>query len=237
MEIGLIFLAGLLITLSPCVLPILPMIVNNAFQVHRMAPICLATGLVVAFTIMGIGSYWLTHYLLVDLDLVRKFTSFALILFGLLLISHRLKYLLGQRTAALISWLNHSISHMALQSLFGQFILGLALGILWLPCIGPALGLALSLASSQKTMFAASTMLLIFGVGACTPLLVISYGARYFVMRHSKTLAHLTNLAEPVIGLTFILFGVSVLMGWDRILLTFITSSLPISWLKLISRY
>ena len=99
-------LAGLLTTLSPCVLPILPIVLLGALQQHRFGPLALAAGLIVAFTTFGALLSALGLALHVDAVVIRHISAWVMLVFGLILLSATLQQRFATASAGFTSPLN-----------------------------------------------------------------------------------------------------------------------------------
>jgi len=172
---GFGFLAGVLSTLSPCVLPILPILLGSALAAHRKAPLALAAGLALSYAVIGTTLAWAGASLGVDLSGLRVVGAVLLAAFGLILISAPLQQRFATVTSGIGNAGNAFISKLALDGLKGQFIVGLALGIVWSPCVGPTLGAAIVLASRGSHLPQVALLMAIFGLGAALPVGVIAY--------------------------------------------------------------
>jgi cytochrome c-type biogenesis protein len=201
--------AGILTVLSPCILPILPLLVGRSLQSHRYGPVALVVGLVSGFAIagslLGISASWLTKFA----NLLR-FGAIALLL------------ILGILTL-LPGWSYRLFSYLPLQKwtkenprlgLWGEFCLGTQLGLLWTPCAGPILGGILVLAAVNHRVMNAFGLLLAYGFGAALPMLAIAYGGRKLTQQFLSLRRHSTTL-QKVGGAIVILTAISILMGWD----------------------
>ena len=136
---GLSVMAGILSTLSPCVLPLIPILVGTALTAHRYGPVALASGLALAYAIAGL--FLATVGLMIGLDQVvfRNIAAGLMILFGLVLLSAPLQECFAALTAGLSSSGQPLLERMSADTLTGQFLLGALLGIVWSPCVGPTL--------------------------------------------------------------------------------------------------
>ena len=110
------------------------------------------------------------------------------------------------------------------------------LGIVWTPCSGPSLGVALGLAAKSGSMGQASLRLSFFGIGAVVPLLVFSYGAKSLlkdVRNNSQTISYI----KKIFGVLIISFGIAIMTGYDRIIEAFLTSMMPDNFLSFITKF
>ncbi len=127
---GLGLLAGCLSTLSPCVLPIIPILLGSAANPHPRAPLALATGLAFSYAIIGTSLAWAASALGIDTGILRWLGAATLGLLGIVLVSSTFQ----QRFALALSRLtgaacNNLVFHLRLDGLWGQFAIGLVLGV------------------------------------------------------------------------------------------------------------
>ena len=176
---GLSLLAGTLSTLSPCVLPLIPILVGSALTTHRYGPYMLVTGLALSFTVVGVFVASLGVAIGLDQTIFRAIAAVLLILFGIILLSAKLqeKFAAGASSAvssAGIAW----PERISTDSLFGQFLLGMLLGIAWIPCVGPTLGATITLASQGQNLSHVALVMVLFGLGAGLPLILLGLLSR-----------------------------------------------------------
>ena len=206
---SLAVLGGLLTVLSPCVLPILPVVVGRSVQSHRYGPIALVSGLIAGFatigSLLGVTSGWF-----VGLASVLRTGAIALLLiFGLSAIFPALSYR-RLKHLRLGRWLKEP----AREGLIGEFWQGTQLGLLWTPCAGPVLGSILILAAVKHDTAAAFVLLVLYGLGAGIPLLAIAYGGRY-LSQHLLRLRPYSGVLQRVGGVIVVVSAIAILLGWD----------------------
>lgn len=223
-------LAGVLTTLSPCVLPILPIVLVSAAGQHRYGPLVLMSGLVLGFTAFGLLVAGAVSALNVPSETVRSASAILLMLFGLVLLSTMLQERLASLTAPVSAVLNNVSSRFSPQRVQGQFLLGALLGAVWTPCTGPTLGATITLAASTDTLPKAALIMVMFGIGASTPLLALAYGSRRTLQARRDTLARVGRIATPVLGVVLFALGILVLLGYDRALQAILVGAMP-DWL------
>ena len=154
LSVGLAFGGGIVTVLSPCILPVLPIIIGRSLQSHRYGPIAIVLGLVGGFAItgslLGVMASWIP-----DLpDTLRAVAIAILLAMGVLSIFPEW----GYRFFRLFSIDTNSATPLGL---VGEFWLGSQLGLLWTPCAGPVLASILLLAAVQKQPLQAFGMLII----------------------------------------------------------------------------
>lgn len=226
----LAFLAGVLSTLSPCVLPILPIVLSIAFNQHRLGPLALATGLTVSFAIIGTLLSQLGASIGLDQESFRVFAAILMIVIAMVLLSERLQAIFASLTSGLSSFGHGLLSRVTLDGLTGQFLIGILLGLVWSPCVGPTLGAAVTLASQGKELGNVIFIMLIFGLGAGLPLVLIGYASKKAVGHLKGKLGNIGKIGKKLLGLFFLIMGVLIISGSDKNLEAFLLQHSP-SWL------
>ena len=140
--LGLAFVAGLLSVLSPCVLPLLPLVFGAAASESRAGPVALAAGVALAFTAIGLFVATVGFAIGLDGAAFRIAAAVLMIGVGALLIAPAAQTRLATAGGPVTAWANARIDGISSHGAFGQFGVGLLLGAAWSPCVGPTLGAA-----------------------------------------------------------------------------------------------
>jgi cytochrome c-type biogenesis protein len=98
----------------------------------------------------------------------------------------------------------------------GQFAVGLVLGLVWSPCVGPTLGAATTLAAQGSHLGQIALLMLLFGLGAGTPLLVIGTLSREVMVRTRGTLVAAGQRGKWLLGVVLVVMGLLILTGRDK---------------------
>lgn len=215
---ALAFVAGLLTILSPCVLPLTPILANGALAQHRLGPAALTVGLAGSFSLIGLFVATLGLSLGLDGEVLRGAGATLMLGIGLLLLVPFLQQAFSNAAGPLSSWANERTSGFAGNGLLGQFALGGLLGVVWSPCVGPTLGAASALAAQGKDLAAVAFVMAMFGLGAASALIALGYAARAFIVRLRGGLHAASESGKKILGGSLILFGVLILSGLDRTL-------------------
>lgn len=227
---GFGFLAGLLSTLSPCVLPIIPILLGSATHAHPRAPLALAGGLALSYAIIGTALAWAGSALGLDTSLFRGFGAAILGLLGLVLMSGGLQRRFAAATAGIGDAGNSLIAQMRLDGLWGQFAIGLVLGVVWSPCVGPTLGAAVVLASQGSQLPQVALLMGIFGLGAALPVVVLAYVSRNTMFKMRGTFLQAGKTGKMVLGAIMVALAVLILTGADKPIETWLVEHSP-TWL------
>ncbi len=213
---GLSILAGILSTLSPCVLPLVPILVGTALTAHRLGPLFLAFGLALSFTVVGLFLATVGVMLGLDQELFRNVAAVLLIGFGLILLSGRLHQRFIFATSGLSGAGQSLLDRISGDSLTGQFLLGLLLGVVWSPCVGPTLGAAMTLASQGENIGYAAVVMTLFGIGAGLPLILLGNLSHHAMLRFKNKLSAAGRTGKWALGTLLLILGILILTGLDK---------------------
>ncbi|MBX9588068.1 MAG: cytochrome c biogenesis CcdA family protein [Hyphomonadaceae bacterium] len=236
-SLALSYASGALSTLSPCVLPLLPILLASALQQHVLGPLALALGVAGSFAGMGLFASSLGLSLGIDPSTLRFAAAILMLALGIVLLVPALQDELMLRMSPLSGWSGQLIGRLPVSGAGAQLLLGLVLGMVWSPCAGPTLGAAIGLAGQRETMLEAAAVMAIFGFGAATPLVALAYGSRQVVLSRRDRLRRVSAAAKPIMGIAVAGVGFSVLTGLDKIAETHLTNGLPDWLLNLTTRY
>ncbi len=225
------YLAGALTLINPCVLPLLPIVIAAAFQNSRFGPLMLAAGLTLSFAVIGLGVTAFGHLVGIDNLLINRAAAVVMILFGTVLLVPKAQAALATLTAPLASRANTQIDRVQSAGAWGQFGVGVLLGAVWSPCIGPTLGGAIGLAASGENLAQAGFTMLMFGVGVSTVLMALAYGSREILKARRDRLMRWMPWAKPLMGATLLVVGVAVLFHLDRLIEGWVLDVMP-TWLQ-----
>jgi cytochrome c-type biogenesis protein len=223
------FAAGGLSVLSPCVLPLLPIVVASALQAHRSGPLALAAGLIVSSTLTGLFFASLGFTLGLERDTARGLAAGLMAATGAVLLVPRLQELAG-RVATPLAAGAASLVPGRPSGLHGQVVLGVLLGAIWTPCTGPTLAAAIALATRSESLTGAGLVMLVFSLGAVAPVLVLAYGSRHAALRRGVTVSGLAALGKPTLGVLLLLVGGLALTGVDKVIEAWMVDHMP-AWL------
>lgn len=208
--------AGGLSTLSPCVLPLLPILLGTAVAAHRLGAYALGAGLTLSFTVVGVFIATLGAVLGLDQDALRTFAAALLIVLGVVLLSARLQQQFVGAASGVSRVGEQVLARVSLDGLSGQFVLGLLLGIVWSPCVGPTLGAAATLASQGQSLGQVTLLMALFGVGAAVPMIAIGVVSRGTVVRLRGKLLAAGQLGKHAFGAIVLSLGMLILSGGDK---------------------
>jgi cytochrome c biogenesis protein CcdA len=214
--LALAFAAGLLSILSPCVLPLVPIVLGAAVSAHRLGAVALAAGLAVSFTALGLLLALAGFGLGIDASLFRFTAAVIMIALGAILLLPSWQARLAVAGAPVSGWADRQFGGFASSGLAGQFAVGLLLGAVWSPCVGPTLGAASLLASQGKDLPQVALTMVVFGIGAAVPLILLGLLSRATLMNTRSRLMSAGKLGKALLGAAFVLIGAAIVSGADK---------------------
>lgn len=226
----LAFAAGALTILSPCVLPLVPIVIGSAAQRHKWGPFALALGLVASFTLVGFAVAVLGASSGFDGEIVREVGAVILLLIGALLLVPQAQDLLARAATPLAGWAGRRQSGLERFGLAGQAGIGVLLGLVWSPCVGPTLGAATVLAAQGQDLAEVALVMAAFGFGIATMLLLIATATRGFLSRWRGRLMSTGQGGKRMLGALLVLVAMLILTGGDRLFEGLVVSISP-DWL------
>jgi cytochrome c-type biogenesis protein len=227
-ELFIAFGAGLISFLSPCVLPLIPGYISFisgaslnellAKKKINLIPLILFTlGFSFVFIMFGAAASYLGQVLLQNSQTLRVIAGLVIIIFSLQLIG-----------IINISFLNFEkkVYTKKNNNIWFSFIVGMAFGFGWTPCIGPILGSILALASTEETIFKAIILLSFYSLGLAIPFILSGYLMQRFMM-FSKNFRKNINLVLKIGGVILLITGILILTNQLQILGYYILNTLP----------
>lgn len=172
-NLALAFTEGFALIISPCILPILPIMLSGTIAGGKKRPLGIVVGFVITFAIFTLCARFLVQHLGINLDILRYVALGLIILFGLTMVSDYLSEkfsLLTQRFANI----GHRYSVNAKEGFFSGFFLGTLVSLIWVPCAGPILAAVIVQTAIQQATFMSFLTLLLFGLGSAIPMLLIA---------------------------------------------------------------
>jgi len=227
-ELIIAFGAGLISFLSPCVLPLIPGYVSfitgstlseilEKKKIDLLPLIVFSLGFSFVFIIFGATASFLGQILLQNSQILRIIAGVIIIVFSLQLIG-----------VLNIKFLNVEKKFYTKKSnnIFFIFIVGMAFGFGWTPCIGPILGSILALASTEETIYKAILLLSFYSLGLAIPFILSGYLMQKFLL-FSKNFKRNINLVTKGGGIILLITGILILTNQLQVLGYYILNYLP----------
>lgn len=210
------FIAGVLSTLSPCVLPLLPVILATAVTQHRFGPLAMAAGLALSFVVIGMFVATVGFSIGLNAGVFRLLAAALLIVIGVVLLVPQLQVQVAGAAGPVSNWAQSTFGGFDRSGFGGQFALGLLLGAVWSPCVGPTLGAASLLAAQGKDLGQVALVMLAFGLGAALPLVLLGFLSRETMMRLRNRMMQAGSGGKVVLGVLLVATGVFIASGLDK---------------------
>lgn len=228
--LGLAVLAGLVTTLSPCVLPLLPMIAAAATGRHPLGLVALAAGLALAFTVVGVTVSASGHLLGLSEDVLRLSAGTLMVGFSVVLLSSRLQAAFGRLAAGMGNRAHGAAGRISSDHPAAQFGIGALMGVAWSPCVGPTLGAAIGLAATGSGIAEATVIMAAFSVAAVVPLTAAGLLSRKAFMNNRDRMKRIGDIGRIVMGISLLVVGLLVLTGFDKTMEAWLLDHAP-AWL------
>lgn len=199
------FFAGVVSVLSPCILPVIPAVFAYSTEKGKFRPLAIVSGLSLSFISMGIVTSLFGATLTAYLGYLNIFAEALLITMGVsLLFDLNIFNVFGNFS---------SLANSKKEGLFGGLLLGLSLGIIWLPCVGSVLGSILTMVAVSGKITYGALMLFIYSIGFSIPMLLVAYSASF----SSKKLQKVSKYGFPLKKVTgLIILGVGFYMVYQN---------------------
>jgi cytochrome c-type biogenesis protein len=198
---ALAFAAGLASVASPCVLPVVPLLLTGTTDEDRARPALVVAGIAASFVAMGVLTSLLGGAVGRLLPFMEKGVGVLIILFGLLLLAD---INLFKR----FTWLQRIQAPG--RGRWSGLVLGLSLGLVWIPCVGPMLSGVLATVATRGTLLAGVLLLLAYSAGFAIPMLAVGYGSQALRQRIRVVAAH-PLVVRWASGILLVAFGAIIL--------------------------
>jgi len=224
----LAFVAGVLSVLSPCVLPLVPIVLGAAASAHPRGALALATGLALSFTALGfVLALAGTGF---DAATFRLVGAVIMLMIGAVLMVPSWQAQLALAASPVQGWADRRAQDLGPSGMTGQFMIGLLLGTVWSPCVGPTLGAASLLAAQGRDLLRVMLTMLAFGIGAGLPLVLLGLISAATLSRLRARLLSAGKLGKSLMGAAFVLVAVMIISGADKRLEAWLVDISP-AWL------
>jgi cytochrome c-type biogenesis protein len=221
------YAAGVLTILSPCVIPLVPIVLGSAAQRHRWGPLALALGLVASFTLTGFAIATIGASIGLNNDTIRTWSAVLLLIIGAALLIPALQTFFEHIVGPLATWAGERQARLERFGLAGQAGIGVLLGLVWSPCVGPTLGAATLLAAQGKDLAQVAFVMMSFALGIASVLLVMALATQRLLAVWRGKLMNAGKRGRQVLGGLIVIVGVLIITGLDRNLEATLIGVLP----------
>lgn len=214
------FLAGVVTILSPCILPVLPIILSSSGKLH---PLGVVIGFISSFTFFTLFLSTVVRISGIPADLLRFLSVTIIAGFGLSLLVPQLQMLAEKLFFRMAGLIPHNTSK---KGFWSGILIGMSLSLLWAPCVGPILASVISLAVTGTVNINSFIIMLAFSAGTSIPMFLIMAGGQNLLSR-VPWLVKNTPKIQKAFGVVMILTSVGILFNADRRFQTFILANFP----------
>lgn len=228
-ELPLATLAGVLTIASPCVLPILPIVLGSTLRrtgqrTNGSRPLFIVAGFVLTFAALGMLLASASQHVVVAHETLRLAGIAMLMLTGLLMLWRQPYEWLMARMGGLLNRAGPSVDGSSGNA--GGFVLGMSLGAVWTPCAGPVLASILVLVAKAQDIGWSATLLVMYALGAGIPMLVIAYGGQFMAAR-VRVLARHSHRLIQIFGALILITGLAIYFQYDVVLYAALADFFP----------
>jgi len=227
-ELFIAFGAGLISFLSPCVLPLIPGYISfiSGQSLHELVeskkinlvPLLLfSLGFSFIFILFGAAASALGKILLQNSNYLRIVAGTIIVIFSL--------QLLGIINIGFLNFEKKYYTNKSTKPLF-VFIMGMAFGFGWTPCIGPILGSILALASIEESILKGIVMLSFYSLGLAIPFIISGFLIQKFLL-FSKNFKKNINKVSKVGGIVLLITGILILTNQLQAVGFYILNTIP----------
>ncbi|MEK6202274.1 MAG: cytochrome c biogenesis CcdA family protein [Desulfobulbaceae bacterium] len=198
----LVTFAGFASIASPCVLPMVPIIVTGTSDDHKYRPLLIVIGLSLSFIMMGVITSIFAGAVAGVMPLVEKVVGVVVIAFGLSMLA-------GINVFKKFTFF-YKAQQLQSKGKWSGLLLGFTLGIIWIPCVGPMLSGVLALVATQGKLSSGLILLAFYSLGFSIPMLLVGYASQSFRHKIRAVNEHPTAV-RLISGLLLIAFGFYIL--------------------------
>lgn len=217
------FLGGVVTILSPCILPILPIILSGSVTGGKRRPLGIATGFILSFAFFTLFLAAIVRATGVSADTFRMAAVIIVLAFGVSMFIPKAQAWVTELFSRLPKL---QLKHADKESFWGGVLLGCGIGLVWTPCVGPILASIITIAATATVGSEATLIMLAYATGTAIPLLAITYGGRKLLTRHQWLVRNSDNI-QKAFGVFMIITALAILFNVDRKFQSYVLTAFP----------
>ncbi len=228
------FISGIITILSPCILPVLPIVLSGSVGGGRARPFGIVSAFVVSFTLFTLALSGIVQAIGIPPDALRLVSVVLLVIFGIVMLVPALRdrfELLtsrmvggGRRTAT--GGVAPGAPASRAPGFWSGVPVGFSLGLVWTPCVGPIMASVISLALTQRVDGGSVFITLAYSIGTSIPMLAVMFGGRTLLNRVPALSRNMANIQKGF-GVVMIVVGLAIAFGWDQRVQTALLRAFP----------
>lgn len=220
------FLAGVVTVLSPCILPLLPLLLAGSAGDGRARPWGVVTGFVLSFTLFTLSLSALVSAFRISPDVLRWAAAVLIALFGLAMVLPVLKNAFLIWASRVLPQPKSGVAGRSAEGFMPGLGLGFTLGLVWTPCAGPIMASVITLAATQRVNWQSGLITLAYSAGTALPMILFLLGGRTILQRLGALKKNSAGI-QRAFGLLMLLTALSIFAGWDRVIQTSLLEAFP----------
>ncbi len=223
------FLSGMITILSPCILPVLPVVLAGGAGRGRRKPLGIITGFILSFTLVTVSLSALTRAFGIGPGVLRIVAVAAVSLFGLVMLIPGLSLLFEKLASGITGAFQPSVregGRSRNEGFLSGIGIGLSLGILWTPCVGPIIASVITVALAGTADAGAVVITFFYSLGTAIPMFAVMKGGRSLIGRFSFLTRNMERIRRGF-GVLMLFTALSMSLGWDLRFQAFVLKALP----------
>ncbi len=220
------FLGGIVTILSPCILPILPIVLSGSLTGGKKRPWGIITGFIASFTFFTLFLSAIVKATGISADALRTISVVIIAGFGLSLLVPKFQVTMEKLFARLTRLVPSQAPSATRSDFIGGLFVGVSLGLLWTPCVGPILAAIITLAAASQVTADTILITLAYATGTAIPLLAITYGGRNLLTNNPWLVAN-SGRIQKAFGVLMIVTAIAIFLELDRKFQAYIIERFP----------
>ena len=222
------FIAGIVTILSPCILPILPIVLSGAVGGSRKRPLGIIIGFLLSFTFFTLFLTTLVKLTGIPSNTLRIAAAVVLLVFGASLLIPKFQSVMEKLFSKLSVFAPKANPNAGLpagrQGLWGGFVIGLSIGLIWTPCVGPIMASVIALAATSTVNTVTFLVTLTYAIGSAIPMFIIMVGGRK-LLNKAPSLVKNTEKIQKGFGVLMIVLALAIFANLDQQFENYIAST------------
>lgn len=221
------FVSGIITILSPCILPVLPIVLSGSVSGGKARPLGIVAAFVTSFTLFTLALSTIVEAIGIPPGTLRIVSVVLLVVFGLVMFVPALRErfeVLASRVAAGRGSKRRVTAPRS--GFWGGVPVGLSLGLVWTPCVGPIMASVISLALTRRVDGGSVLITLAYSLGTSIPMLAVMFGGRALLNRVPGLARNMASIQKGF-GVVMIVVGLAIAFNWDRQIQTALLRAFP----------